>query len=256
MALKTPSKKPGKALTAANLEQLGADRLAAILLEVAEGQPTTKRRLRMELAARIGPEALAAEIEKPLESIRAANGRVHWRKLKAFLLDLGLLRSMIAGPLAQADPAAALALMIRFLSLELGVLDRVKDTKGEVAALFAEALADLARIAPDVAPTPPGLVAAVMTALGEVEVPAMAPLARAVIPALGAPGVVQLRAAIETLMAPQRRINAGWRSALQAVLDAQGDAPAYEATYSASERVLPPVGARIANRFVKAGMLE
>ena len=43
----TPIKeaKPRKGLTAENLERLGADRLAAILLQVAEEQPSTKRRL-------------------------------------------------------------------------------------------------------------------------------------------------------------------------------------------------------------------
>ena len=247
--------KPRKALTAANLELLGADRLAAILLEVADGQPTTKRRLRMELAARIGPQALVAEIEKPLGSMKAAQSRVHWRKLKALLQDLGLLRTMIVGRLAQADPAAAVGLLLRFLGLERGVLARVNDTKGEVAGIFAAALVDMARIAPAVETTPTGFVAAVMAALDEVGAGAKGPLTQGVIPALAAEGIAQLRASIESQMALHRRVNAGWRAALQVLLDAQADASAYAATYSPSESVLPPVGARIAARFLKAGKL-
>ncbi len=57
-------------------------------------------------------------------------------------------------------------------------------------------------------------------------------------------------------MAPRRRVNAGWRDALQALLDAQGDVQAYAATYSPSEAVLPPVGAKIARRFLKAGQID
>ena len=254
----TPTKraKPSKALNEANLGLLGAERLSVILLEVAEGHPIIKRRLRMELAAQIGPESLAAEIEKPLESMRAARGRVTWRRLKGLLQELGLLRAMIAGPLAEAHPAAAIGLMLRFLTLERGVLARVKDTKGQVAEIFDGALGDLAAMAAALTVRPPGLAEAIMSALDEVGPFAMGALARGLVPALDAGEVAQLRAAIETRMAPQRRVNAGWRAALQAVLDAQGDAVAYAATYTASEAVLPPIGARIAQRLIKAGRLD
>lgn len=39
-----------KTLTAAALEKLGAPRLAALLLELAEADASTRRRLRLELA--------------------------------------------------------------------------------------------------------------------------------------------------------------------------------------------------------------
>ena len=39
-----------KTLNAPNLVALGAERLAAVLMDVAEGDPSLKRRLRMELA--------------------------------------------------------------------------------------------------------------------------------------------------------------------------------------------------------------
>ena len=254
----TPTKraKPSKALNEANLAQLGADRLVLILLEVAEGHPIIKRRLRMELAARIGPEALVAEIEKPLESMRAARGRITWRRLKGLLQELELLRAMIAGPLAQADAAAAVGLMLRFLTLERGVLARVRDTKGQVVEVFEGALGDLAQIASTMTARPPDLAEAIMVALDEVGPAAMGALAQGLVPALGADEIARLRASIETRMAPLRRVNAGWRAALQVLLDAQGDAVAYAATYSPSEAVLPPIGARIAQRLIKAGRLD
>ena len=252
----TKRAKPGKALNEANLALLGGDRLVVILLEVAEGHPIIKRRLRMELAAQIGPETLAAEIEKPLESMKAARGRVTWRRLKGLLQELGLLRAMITGPLAQADAAAAVGLLLRFLTLERGVLARVKDTKGQVAEVFEGALADLALMASTLTVRPPGLAGAIMSALDEVGPSAMGAMAHGLVPALDAAEVARLRASIETRMAPHRRVNAGWRAALQALLDAQGDAVAYAATYSPSEAVLPPIGARIAQRLIKAGRLD
>ena len=258
MDAKTPIKKARsrKALNTDNLEALGAPRLAAILLDVAEGQTTTKRRLRMELAAQVGADDLVLELEKHLDAVNAARGKVNWRKLKALRDDLGLLRRMIADRLAPADPAAAVRLLLRFLGSERGVLARVRDTKGEVAHVFEEALDDLARVAATGIVRTAGLVDAVVNALEHARLGAMGKIVQALVPALDPDAIALLRARIETEMAPRRRISAGWRDALHALMDAQGDAEGYAATYSASERVLPPVGARIARRFLKAGQIK
>jgi hypothetical protein len=255
---KTPPKrtKPSKVLNESNLALLGADRLVLILLEVAEGRPIIKRRLRMELAAQVGPETLAAEIEKSLESMKVARGRVNWRKLRGLLQDLGLLHMMIIVPLAQADSGEAIRLLLRFLTLEHGVLARVKDTKGQVAEVFADALTHLSQMASTMTVRPAGLAVWIMAALDELSATARAAMVQGLAGTLDAVEVAQLRASIETRMAPQRRVNAGWRAALQALLDVQGDAVAYAATYSASETVLPPIGARIAQRLIKAGLLD
>lgn len=248
--------KSRKALNADNLEALGAAQLAAILLDIADGQTTTKRRLRMELAAQVGSDDLVLELEKHLDVVNAARGKVHWRKLKALREDLGLLRGMIIGRLAEADPAAAVRLLLRFHGLERGVLARVRDAKGEVGQIFIEALADLARVATTATIAAPGLVDTIINALENARLGDRGQIVHALIPALDPEAIAQLRARIETEMAPRHRISAAWRDALQALLDAQGDAQAYAATYSASETVLPPVGARIAQRFLKAGQIQ
>lgn len=255
---KAPARKTRsrKTLNADNLEALGAARLASILMDIAEAQTTTKRRLRMELAAQVGAEDLALELEKHLDAVSAARGRVHWRKLKALRQDLGLLRTMIGGRLAQADPAAAVRVMLRFLGLERSVLERVNDTKGDVEQIFVDARGDLATIAATATVTSADSVDMIVQALEDARVSGMGEIVRALVPALHPDVIARLRGRIETDMAPRRRVNAGWRDALHALMDAQGDAPAYAATYSASEAVLPPIGARIAERFLKAGQIE
>ena len=90
--MKRPTVASLKRVTAANLAGLGADRLAEIIVEVAETRPDLKRRLRMELAAEQGPEHLAAEIDKRLGSIETSRGRVGWRQRPAFVRDLDALR--------------------------------------------------------------------------------------------------------------------------------------------------------------------
>ncbi|RYG03693.1 MAG: hypothetical protein EON94_03495, partial [Caulobacteraceae bacterium] len=97
-----------KTLNAPNLIALGAERLAAVLMDVAEGDPSLKRRLRMELASEVGADHLATEIAKRLTAIEDRRSKVHWRSYRAFARDLELQRSMIVGPLAEKDPALAL----------------------------------------------------------------------------------------------------------------------------------------------------
>ena len=67
--MKRPTVASLKRVTAENLVNLGADRLAEILVAVADTRPEIKRRLRMELAAEQGADHLAVEIDKRLASL-------------------------------------------------------------------------------------------------------------------------------------------------------------------------------------------
>ena len=62
---------PRTTVTADTLVNLGAQRLAGILLDLAGEHPTIKRRLRLELAGQAGGETIAAEISKRLTALRA-----------------------------------------------------------------------------------------------------------------------------------------------------------------------------------------
>jgi len=58
-----------KALNAKNLEALGAERLAELLIEIGAGDAAAKRRLRLELAGAESPAEAAREIRKRLSAI-------------------------------------------------------------------------------------------------------------------------------------------------------------------------------------------
>ena len=58
-----------KTLNATNLEALGAERLAALLMEVSQGNAAIKRRLRLELVGTESPAELGKEIRKRLAAI-------------------------------------------------------------------------------------------------------------------------------------------------------------------------------------------
>jgi hypothetical protein len=61
-----------KTLNLDNLQALGAKRLAEVLLDLAAGDAAVKRRLRLELSAEAGPEAVAADSGKRLTALRQA----------------------------------------------------------------------------------------------------------------------------------------------------------------------------------------
>lgn len=140
-----------------NLEALGAERLAALLMEISTGNANAKRRLRMELAGVESPSKLVNEIRKRLASIGNATTNIGWRSLKAFKADLDSQRRLISDQVARAAPVEALDLMWTFLLLSDTVLERTTDTSGEVIAIFRQASADLPAIATAASPAPSDL---------------------------------------------------------------------------------------------------
>lgn len=130
-------------LSAANLIPLGAPRLAELLIEAGAGNANLKRRLRLELAAAVGPAVLALEIDKRITALAAARTRVSWRKRGELIEDLDAHRRMIVERLAPDAPGEALAVLVRWFDLYPGLAARVKDTKGELVVGFETAAPDL-----------------------------------------------------------------------------------------------------------------
>jgi hypothetical protein len=125
-----------KTVTLDNLMALGPERLAVILVELADGNAEVKRRLRLELAAQEGGDNIAAEIGKRITALRSARSFVDWQKRREFVRDLDQQRAMIADRVAPIRPDLALDLMWRFLNLAEPVLNRVDDSTGSVGDVF------------------------------------------------------------------------------------------------------------------------
>jgi hypothetical protein len=245
-----------KTLTTANLAALGAERLAELLIDVAEGHAQIKRRLRLELAGEVGAEDLALELTKRVDSIADSRARIHWRKHKEFVRELDMQRALIAGRLTGLDPALALPLMLRFIDLAEAVFNRTADAKGEVDAVFDAAVDDVAAIAPLALPDPRALADQLFHLLLTARAGLGPRVLKNALPALGPGAVATLRARIETTMASQRRASGVLKAAVQVLADAQGDVDGYIAQFTDSQAVLPPIGAQIARRLTAAGRLD
>jgi len=67
------------ALNTKNLEALGAERLAELLIEIIAGNAAAKRRLRVELAGAQSPAQLVKEVRKRFTMIARSRSFVDWR---------------------------------------------------------------------------------------------------------------------------------------------------------------------------------
>ncbi len=106
-----------KTLNKQNLEALGAERLAELLIELSAGNAGVKRLIRLELAGAQGPNEVAKEIRKRLTTIARSRSFVDWQNRKGLVDDLGAQRRAIVDQVAEADPAERVELMGRFMVL-------------------------------------------------------------------------------------------------------------------------------------------
>ena len=277
-----------RTLNAANLEVLGARRLAELLVGIASGNRAARRRLRLELAEAEGPEALADEIRERLATIGRARAFLDWRKRRDLAVDLEIHRETIAGRLAEADAAEALELMWRLTELANPTRERCEDYEGKVIAVFRAAVADLGEIAraagADTRAADPlrladrAFEAATRNRYGQYD-----DLIAVLTPALGREGLERLKArTIEFAneskakragrnRSPAERVSSGTaeedmiadserrhvvRSILRDVADAEGDVDAYIAQHDAETRKVREVAAGIGSRLLKAGRAE
>jgi hypothetical protein len=136
-----------RTLNATNLEALGAEALAALLIEVSSGNAVIQRRLRLALASAEGVEGAAQEVRKRLQAISRCTTTVDARRRKALITDLEMQLQAIIGPIAGSNPAQAFELLLRFLELSDDVLDRCWDSTGAVFAVFERAVQQLGPLA-------------------------------------------------------------------------------------------------------------
>ncbi len=267
-------------LNAKNLESLGAERLAALLIEISTGSAVAKRRLRLELAGAQSPKEAGREVSKRLASLARARSFVTWKTRKALISDLQSQLRAITEQIAPADPAEALALSWRFMQLATPVFHRCDDSSGLVGEVFRDACAVLGQIALTAAPPPKALAEAAFEALSDNGFGQYDRLIAQLTPALGAGGLAHLKQLVEGLAAvpvavpPKRDWQAvGYGSggavyahqleerarqslvhmALMDIADAMGDVDGFIAQYDQDARKMPKIAAKIAQRLMAAG---
>lgn len=244
-----PSPASQKKVTAENLASLGVDRLAEILVEVAETRTDLKRRLRMELAAGLGASHLVPEIDKRLGALETSRGAVTWRQKPAFVRDLDAVRGLIADRLAADEPEAALERLWRFLATWRQTSTRLREPEPAFEAIYARAAADLGAL---LAPHDTQLAANAV-----VEAAAITPKAWSLwMPHVMAGAPTNIARAALTLAQARSTAAPGWVAVVRHLADAAGDVGAYRDTYGAAALATVPVAVALARRWLAAGQVE
>jgi hypothetical protein len=253
---------PKKAVNLANLEALGAKRLAELLLELGTEDAGVKRRLRLELSAEAGAEAVAADIGKRLTALRQARSFVDWPKRRAFVKDLDLQRQAIVEKVADGRPDLALELLWRFMALVEPVLNRVDDSHGDVGDVFRRACRDLGAVAARASPDPLRLADRVFEAVTANDYGEYDQLVEVVVPALKEAGMARLKERLAAALAERPKAKkdsfdfraSALRRALQDIADHEGDVDAFIA-HETGQRS-PQRAAAIATRLLAAGRAD
>ena len=271
-----------KTLNKKNLEALGAERLAELLIEVSSGNASVKRRIRLELASAQSPLEVAKEVRKRLTTIARSRSFVDWQNRRGLVDDLEAQRRAIH-QVAKADPAEGLELMWRFMGLANSVFARCDDSSGTVGSIFRAACHDLGDMAQAVKASPDELAERAFGALIDNDYGQYDELITVLSPTLGLGGLDQLKQRFiglskEPFERPKDKDRKviGWggggalyaddisarhrasviRLGLEEIADAQGDVDAYIAQQSEKARTVPKIAADIGQRLLKAGRAE
>ncbi|MFK0332998.1 DUF6880 family protein [Rhizobium sp. NPDC090275] len=270
-------------LNAQNLEALGVQRLAELLIELSTGSAAHQRRLRMELAGNHGSAELAREVRKRLSSIARAKTFINWRKVKATKTDLETQRKIIVETIASHDPVDAFELIWQFLAIADRLFERSDDGNGSLMQSFHQAGIDAGNIAKSAKIDADVLAEKVFKAIQRNGYGQFDRLLTAMAPALGHKGLEHVKGLFVDWSKEAREKPAqndrqiiGWSSvgaiyeddvyenhkdltiriALQEIADVQNDVDAYIAQQPEKTRSAPLVAADIANRLISAGRAE
>ena len=268
-----------KTLNKANLETLGPETLAALVMELVQGNAALQRRARMELSAAQGPKDVAADLRKRFASLRRSTSYVDWRKQRVLVKDLDSLLALIESSIAPHDAQEAFDLLWSFLQLAPAIHERTDDSNGAVGDVFRHAVELIAEISPRVTLNPQTLAEKILDAVADAGYGEFDGIIPATAAALGPEGLEHLKqiardwantAPTPAEIDAYRRFGLSSSPAdsvrrakdltcsviLANVADAQGDVDAYMAGYSAEQLTYGTIAPGVARRLIDAGRVE
>lgn len=268
-----------KTLNKANLEKLGAERLAELVMDLVQESAVLQRRARMELSAAQGPKEVASDLRKRFASLRRSTSFVDWRKQRALVKDLEGLVGMIENTIAPQDGNEAFELLWSFLQLAPSIHERTDDSNGRVGDVFREAVEVIAKVSPAVSMDGKALAERILDAVADAGYGEFDGIIPATAEALGQEGLEHLKRITQAWAeAPpsehelERYRGYGFTSSaedsvrrnkqstssiiLADVADAQGDVDAYMARYSAEQLTYGTIAPDVARRLLDAGRMD
>lgn len=115
------------ALSIDSLTELGAEKLALLVLDEAERSTSFRRQVSAALAGKKGPQAIAGIGDRRLGALEKARGFVEWDKARGFRDDLAATVATIRGELGEASPAMGVDRLLRFIATHEQVFEFPSD---------------------------------------------------------------------------------------------------------------------------------
>lgn len=268
-----------KTLNQANLEKLGAQNLAGLVMDLVQGSAALQRRARMELSAALGPGEVAADLRKRFTSLRRSTSFLDWRQQRALVKDLEGLLGMIENSIAPHDANEAFELLWSFLQLAPSVHERTDDSNGAVGGVLSDAVDLIGEISPAISMDRIALAERVLDAIVGADYGEFDGIIPATAEALGHEGLEHLKQITQAWadLPPTEHEVARYRGyglgasaeesvrrskqttqsiILADVADAQGDVDAYMARYSEEQLTYGTIAPDVARRLLDAGRVD
>ena len=269
----------GKSLNKKNLEALGAETLAELLLDAVKGDAARQRQIRMALSGEQGPKEAAADIRKRVAQIRRARSWISARAQRTLAKELNGLIDVILARVASEDVGLGFDLLWSLLYLAPDIHARTDDSNGTIGQVMDAAMDAIQTLAPRLDRDPELLADQVFEALQDNGYGEFDGVIPALSEALGDPGLTALKArAVAAMDAPvtpddteyfgvlvsaERRLEMAQdrhyrtlRMILSDIADAQGDVDAWLSQYSAQQLTYHTIAPNAARRLLEADRAE
>ncbi|ATG37787.1 hypothetical protein PhaeoP23_03710 (plasmid) [Phaeobacter piscinae] len=239
----------GKSLNKKNLEALGAETLAELLMEAVKGDAARQRRVRMALSSEQSPKEAAADIRKRLAQIRRAKSWISTRAQRTLVKELNGLIDIIVNRVASEDVDLGFDLLWSLLQLDPDIHARTDDSNGAIGAVMDAAMDAIQTLAPRFDSDAEQLADQVLTTLRVRAETAM-----------DAPVTVDETEYFGIFTSTERRLEMAkdnkdrtLRMILSDIADAQGDVDAWLSQYSARQLTYHTIAPDAARRLLQAG---
>jgi len=268
-----------KTLNTDNLEKLGPEILAALVMDLVQGSAALQRRARMELVAAQGPKDMAVDLRKRFASLRRSTSYLDWRKQRELVKDLHGLLGLIHVYVMQDDAQEAFELLWDFLQLAPTIHERSDDSNGAIGDVFHHAVYLIGKAAPQITINPETLAERILEAVSNAGYAEFDGIIPATAEALGEEGLEHLKKITNTWAdtpptpgemdeykrfglssTPAEAVRRARHSTCSIILahiaDAQGDVDAYMARYSPEQLTYRTIASDVARRLIAAERVQ
>lgn len=269
----------GKPLNKKNLQALGAEVLAELLMEAVKGDAARQRQVRMALSLDQSPKDAAADIRKRLAQIRRAESWISARAQRTLAKELNGFIEVALTRIVVEDAGLGFDLLWALLQLAPEIHARTDDSNGMIGDVMDAAMAAIQTLAPRLDRDPELLADQVFEALQDNGYGEFDGVIPALSEALGNKGLTALKTRAEAemdapvtadnteyvgrLVSAERRLemerdsrDRTIRMILSDIADAQGDVDAWLSQYSPRQLTYHTIAPDAARRLLAAGRAE